>query len=50
MAKWMFLRPFRHVYPDMESVANNENLQAAITRQGGAASCKMNGRVWWNKP
>jgi hypothetical protein len=40
----------RHVYPDIESVANNENLQAAITNQGGAANCKMNGRVWWDKP
>ena len=39
----------RHVYPDRESVANNENLQAAIGRQGGATNCKMNGRVWWDK-
>lgn len=39
----------RHVYPDRESVANKENLDAAIARQGGAAKCKMNGRVWWDK-
>jgi hypothetical protein len=40
----------RHVYPDNEDVANKENLQAAIARQGGEANCKMNGRVWWDAP
>jgi hypothetical protein len=38
----------RHVYPDREDVANKENLQAAVARQGGEANCKMNGRVWWD--
>jgi hypothetical protein len=40
----------RHVYPDNEDVANKENLDAAIARQGGEANCKMSGRVWWDKP
>jgi hypothetical protein len=39
----------RHVYPDRESVSNKANLDAAVTAQGGAANCKMNGRVWWDK-
>lgn len=38
----------RHVYPDGESVSNKENLETAISRQGGEANCKMNGRVWWD--
>jgi len=39
----------RHVYPDREFTSNKANLDAAIERQGGAANCKMNGRVWWDK-
>jgi hypothetical protein len=39
----------RHVYADVEVIANKENLDAAIARQGGAANTKMNGRVWWDK-
>jgi hypothetical protein len=39
----------RHVYPDVESVANKANLDDAVARQGGAANTKMNGRVWWDK-
>lgn len=39
-----------HVYHDIEDVANKENLQAAIASQEGEANCKMNGRVWWDKP
>ena len=38
----------RHVYPDRESVANKANLDEAISRQGGAANTRMNGRVWWD--
>lgn len=39
----------RHVYPDVESVANKAHLDEAVARQGGAANTKMNGRVWWDK-
>jgi len=39
----------RHVYADVEVIANKENLDAAIARQGGPANTKMNGRVWWDK-
>jgi len=39
----------RHVYADVEVIANKENLDAAIARQGGEANTKMNGRVWWDK-
>lgn len=33
-----------HIYPDRESVANKENLDAAARQ--GSANCQLNGKVW----
>lgn len=38
--------PIRFAYPDGEQSLNNDNLQAAITRQGGGLS--LTDPVWWD--
>lgn len=41
------LIPRRLRYPVSEQALNQENLTAAVTRQGGAG---LNDRVWWDRP